>query len=128
MTSVALVKGQNAVLPTVRLRVQVDAATAVDLSGLLVAAGGKVRSEADFVFYNQPTGPGITWHRGADGQPQRLDVDLGAVPPDIERVIAVVRLDGGPATFGEVPAPTSRLLDESGAELLTFVISGLHAE
>jgi stress response protein SCP2 len=126
--SVALVKGQNAALPALRLRLLVEAATPIDLSALLVAPGGKVRSEADFVFYNQPTGPGIIWHQAAGGQPQWLDVDLGAVPPDIERVAAVVSLDGGPARFGEVAPPTARVVDEAGTELLTFVISGLDAE
>ncbi|GAA4997587.1 hypothetical protein GCM10025734_30170 [Kitasatospora paranensis] len=36
----------------------------VDVSALLVAAGGKVRSDADFVFYNQPEHPsGAVRHR-----------------------------------------------------------------
>ncbi len=99
-------KGANAPLTSTQAVVQVSSAALVDLAALLVTASGKVRSDDDFVFYNQPNGPGVrleppsTLHlsldagtRGdrqdrADGQPRRQRpgnvrrggpaVDLGA--------------------------------------------------
>src|SRR5689334_19996079 len=103
---VALVKGQNAPLATERIRITVDVAAQADLSALLLTATGTVRSDADFAFYNQPAADGVRW--AADGG-QRLDLDLSAVPPNIDRVVAIVSLDD--RAFGAIGAPTARLSD-----------------
>ncbi len=39
------------------MTVDVTAPVRLDVSGLLLTADGKVRSDDDFIFYNQPTGP-----------------------------------------------------------------------
>ena len=54
-----LAKGANAPLPPGPVAVRVTAAAPVDISALLVTAEGTVRGDADFVFYNQPTAPGV---------------------------------------------------------------------
>ncbi|WP_349680258.1 TerD family protein, partial [Gordonia sp. UBA6683] len=51
MTTV-LSKGQNAPLPAGEIAISVDVAAPVDLSALLVTPDMRVRSDADFVFYN----------------------------------------------------------------------------
>jgi stress response protein SCP2 len=91
----SLPKGANAPLPPGPVAVRVSAAAPVDISALLVTAGGKVRGDADFVFYNQPTAPGVRY------DPAGVDVEPSAVDTAIERVVVTASLDGrGPATFG----------------------------
>ena len=63
-----LAKGQNVVLgeagDTV-VRVSWSAGPTVDASALLLGGDGKVRSDADFVFYGQPQHPsGSVKHAG----------------------------------------------------------------
>ena len=90
-----LPKGANAPLPPGPVSVRVTASSPVDISALLVTASGKVRSDADFVFYNQPTAPGVRY------DPAGVDVVPDQVDPAIEKVVVTASLDGrGPATFG----------------------------
>lgn len=90
----------------------------VDASALLLDAGsGKVRSDADFVFYNQPLhSSGAVRHEGkrsaGDGTTDRIAVDLGRVEPGIERIVLAASADGG--SFGQVPGLYVRLLDAAG--------------
>lgn len=92
----------------------------VDASALLVTGSGRVRSDGDFVFYNQPRhASGAVGHLGKQAGTDALDVDLAAVERDIERVALCASVDGG--TFGQVPGLHLRLLDaSSGAELARF--------
>jgi len=90
-----LPKGANAPLPPGPVAVRVTASSPVDISALLVAAGGKVRGDADFVFYNQPTAGGVCY------DPAGVDVDPEQVDAVVEKVVVTASLDGrGPATFG----------------------------
>ena len=74
----ALIKGQNGPLSTSQLVISVDLATAADLSALLVTDRGVVRSDADFVFYNQPTGPGVSLEQ-TPGGPGRLRISTNSL-------------------------------------------------
>ncbi len=70
-----------------------------DLSAFLVAGTGRVRSDADFVFYNQPTGAsGAVRHLGKaqDGARtvDRVQVDVAALPADVDKVVIGASLDG----------------------------------
>ncbi|MGP4006082.1 TerD family protein [Streptomyces sp. 4N124] len=103
-------KGSNAPVPTTALRVELGRRSGpgvpdADASALLLI-GGKVRSDADFVFYNQPThSSGAVRHEGkrdVDGVVvDSLLVDLARVEPAIETVVLAASVDGG--TFGQVP-------------------------
>ncbi len=55
--SSSLAKGQNGPLSAHDVVISLELTTPADLSALLVKSDGKVRSDADFVFFNQPTGP-----------------------------------------------------------------------
>jgi stress response protein SCP2 len=123
-----LAKGQNAPLPVTDVVVSVQVGAAADLSALLVKADGKVRSEADFVFYNQPSGPGVDLTPGSGGQPGTLAVSLGRVPADITTVRAVVTLDDASSTFRRAGVPVARVADTSGTTLFEFVVEGLDTE
>src|SRR4051794_27345240 len=77
----------------------------VDGSALLLQADGKVSSDADFVFYNQPVHlSGTVRHAGAQAGPQSydvIDIDLAGLPATVQRIALAASCDGG--TFGEVP-------------------------
>ncbi|WAX81439.1 TerD family protein [Streptomyces sp. KMM 9044] len=103
-------KGSNTPMPTTALRVELGWRTGpgvpdADASALLLA-GGKVRSDSDFVFYNQPVhSSGAVRHEGkrnAGGQvTDTVLVDLARVEPGIETVILAASCDGG--AFGRIP-------------------------
>ncbi|WP_432158542.1 MULTISPECIES: TerD family protein [unclassified Streptomyces] len=103
-------KGSNTPVPTTALRVEVGWRTGpgvpdADASALLLA-GRKVRSDADFVFYNQPAhSSGAVRHEGkrtAGGQvTDTLLVDLARVEGPVETVVLAASADGG--SFGQVP-------------------------
>jgi stress response protein SCP2 len=117
-----LPKGANAPLPPGPVAVRVTASAPVDISALLVAATGKVRGDADFVFYNQPDAPGVRY------RPDGVDIDPGSVDPEIETVTVTASLDGrGPATFGELRG--LRLdVAVAGHQVAMFEPDGLGAE
>ncbi|CAL9365746.1 TerD family protein [Streptomyces sp. enrichment culture] len=103
-------KGSNTQVPATALRVDVGWSSGpgvpdADASALLLA-GGKVRSDGDFVFYNQPAhASGAVRHEGkrqAGGRvTDTLLVDLARVEPGVESVVLAVSSDGG--AFGQVP-------------------------
>ncbi len=94
-----------------------------DASALLLS-GGKVRSDADFVFYNQPLhASGAVRHEGGRTEGalavDALLVDLDRVEPGIETVVLAASADGG--TFGAVPGLYVRVADAaSGAQIARF--------
>ncbi|MGW7236620.1 TerD family protein [Streptomyces sp. NPDC054804] len=103
-------KGSNTPVPTTALRVELGwrsgpGAPDADASALLLVAG-KVRSDGDFVFYNQPAhASGAVRHEGkrhSGGQvTDTLFVDLARVEAPIEKIVLAASADGG--TFGQVP-------------------------
>ena len=123
-----LTKGGNAPLAAANLVLTVDVAAPADVSALLVTESGKVRSDADFVFYNQPTGPGVRCQQPSAGQPWRVEVDLGAVPADVHAVRLVTSLDDTTSTFGRVGQPVARVADASGSPLVDFTMTDLTTE
>ena len=125
--SVSLAKGQNGPLDVSDVVVSVQLAAAADLSALLVTSNGKVRSDADFVFFNQPTGPGVQLVPNPGGIAS-LRVSLAGVPADIEQVRAVITLDDASSNFGRTAAPTARVSDAAGNVLYEYVIDGLTTE
>ncbi|PXX58083.1 stress response protein SCP2 [Nocardia tenerifensis] len=126
--SAALVKGQNGPLPVTDVVVSVEVAASSDVSALLVTERGKVRTDADFVFYNQPNGPGVRLQPGAPNQPATLAISLNHVPADIAQVRAVITLADPNGRFGRLPAPTAVVADHSGNRLYEYRIEGLSSE
>lgn len=126
--STPLAKGQNGPLSVDDVIVSLELTAAADLSALLVTDSGKVRSDADFVFFNQPSGPGVQLVPGAPGQAASLKVSLGAVPADIAQVRAVITLDDATSNFGRSAPPTARVTDGAGNALYEYRIDGLNSE
>ncbi|GLP72941.1 transport-associated protein [Mycobacterium antarcticum] len=126
--SAPLAKGQNGPLNVNEVNVSVRLSAPADLSALLVTDSGKVRSDADFVFFNQPSGPGVRLQPGQSGQPASLAVTLSAIPPDIAQIRAVITLDDPSSTFGQSAPPTAFISDSAGNPLYEYRIDGLAAE
>ncbi|MFD8004259.1 TerD family protein [Streptomyces mirabilis] len=106
--------GSNIPLSAARVTVDVTAPVRLDVSGLLLTADGKVRSDDDFIFYNQPTGPGVTYRSGGGAAPDAITVDTGAVPPGIEKIVVTASPDAAGQTFqGIEPTATIRNADDN---------------
>ncbi|WP_280302563.1 AIM24 family protein [Nocardia neocaledoniensis] len=122
----ALAPGENRPAPGDQLTVTVASSASVDVSALLLNSAGKVRSDADFVFFNQPTGPGVVYRHG-NGGPDVVQVQTSALPADVDKVVVTASLDGrGPATFAAVGQLVATI--GSGSDTLTFTIPGLTTE
>ncbi|MFF9396598.1 TerD family protein [Streptomyces griseoluteus] len=120
--------GSNVPLPAARVTVDVAAPVRLDVSGLLLAADGKVRSDDDFIFYNQPAGPGVTYRSGGGSAPDSITVDTGAVPPDIEKIVVTASPDAAGQTFQGIE-PTATIRDaDGGVVVASFTPPGLGAE
>ncbi|MEU0369028.1 TerD family protein [Streptomyces sp. NPDC006283] len=124
----SMLKGANTPVQAQRVRIELGwrggpGVPDVDASALLLASG-KVRSDSDFVFYNQPShASGAVRHEGkrtgADAVTDVVAVDLDRVEGEIERVVLAASADGG--AFGQVPGLHIRVLDAgSGAEIARY--------
>ncbi|MYT37835.1 TerD family protein [Streptomyces sp. SID8356] len=112
--------GSNIPLSAARVAVDVAAPVRLDVSGLLLTADGKVRSDDDFIFYNQPSGPGVTYRAGGGSAPDAIVVDTTAVPAGIEKIVVTASPDAAGQTFqGIEPTATVRNADD-GTPLATF--------
>ncbi|MFB6811506.1 TerD family protein [Streptomyces sp. NPDC056387] len=114
----------------------------VDASALLVGPDGRVRSDEDFVFYNQPRHPsGAVWRLGkkqlGEAITDAVQADLRAVPPVVDRILVVASAEDVPfqqvqdlrillydatATGGSEPLAFFDVRPETGAE--TALICG----
>ncbi|MDT3398388.1 TerD family protein [Streptomyces sp. B1866] len=97
-----------------------------DVSVLLLDADGKVRSDADFFFYNHPAAADgsvqlLDKTPTADGSEDRISLDLTAVPAEIDRIVVAASRYGG-ARFGDLDGLRVTLADRTGEVLLGFSI------
>ncbi|MFD0408516.1 TerD family protein [Kitasatospora sp. NPDC127116] len=121
-----MAKGANIALPAAAVRAVLrwsatPGAPDVDASALLLGASGKVRSDADFVFYNQPRHPsGLVRHlpkQQTSGGAEIIDtieVELGKLPTEVDRVVLAGSSEGGP--FRAVPGLRLLLFDATAGE------------
>jgi restriction system protein len=107
-TSEQLRAGQNVVIAGDKATISVGWRTGprdLDSSALLLGGDGRVRSDADFIFYNQPSAPdGSVQHIGKTPAgattSEGIDLGLDALATDVDRVVIAVSVDGG--TFADV--------------------------
>ncbi|MEU4979273.1 TerD family protein [Streptomyces sp. NPDC021969] len=132
-----MTKGGNLPVPAGPLQVAVTWRQSahvpdVDVSALLLDATGRVRSDADLVFYNQPAHPsGAVRHlgkgQGADGTgADWLWLDLAAVELGMDRVVVAASTDAG--TFGQVPFLDVRVALPDGRQVASFTIGDASTE
>lgn len=103
----------------------------LDTAAFLLGAGGKVQSDADFVFYgNLKHASGAVEHLGdnltgaGEGDDEQIEVDLSKVPAGIEKIAftaTIYEADERRQNFGQVSNAYIRVVDEvSGAELIRY--------
>ncbi|QXG37021.1 TerD family protein [Pseudomonas viridiflava] len=103
----------------------------LDASAFLLGANGKVRSEADFIFYNQlKSADGSVEHTGdnrtgaGDGDDEVVKVDLTRVPADVDKIVFVVTIheaDARKQNFGQVGGSFIRVVNEkSSVEVVRY--------
>lgn len=101
----------------------------LDAAAFMLKGDGKVRSDADFIFYNNKDGQGVK-HTGdnrtgeGDGDDEQIIVDLNAVPSDIEKIAFTVTIDKAAErsqNFGMVENSFIHIVDEAtGTELVRY--------
>ncbi|MET4644151.1 TerD family protein [Streptomyces sp. NBC_00121] len=106
----AMLKGSNVPLDATAVRAVLRwtpgaGVPDVDASALLLGTGGRVRSDEDFVFYNQPRHPSGLVRRlpkrsAAEGLTDTIEADLGALDASVEQVVIAASSDG--AAFQQV--------------------------
>ncbi|MGV9561743.1 TerD family protein [Streptomyces sp. NPDC003480] len=120
--------GSNIPLGATRVTVDVAAPVRLDVSALLLTADGKVRSDDDFIFYNQPSGPGVTYRSGGGTSPDSITVDTATLPAGIEKIVVTASPDATGQTFqGIEPTATIRNADDHTV-LATFTPPQLGTE
>ncbi|MFF5184869.1 TerD family protein [Streptomyces sp. NPDC000345] len=128
----AMLKGSNVPLKVTTVRAVLrwtpgQGVPDVDASALLLGPDGRVRSDEDFVFYNQPRHPsGKVWRLGkkrvAEGLTDTIQTDLAGVEPDVSQILLVASADG--VTFDRVRSLSILLYDATteGEPIATFDI------
>ena len=103
----------------------------LDASAFMLNADGKVRSGADFIFYNQMRSPeGAVEHTGdnrtgaGDGDDESIKVDLSMVPQDIQKIAFTVTIHDAEQrrqNFGQVSNAFIRVVNaENNSEVVRF--------
>lgn len=106
----------------------------LDGSAFLLNASGKVRSDADFIFYNQPKSDnGAVAHQGdnrtgeGEGDDEVIEVNLATVPADVEKIAITVTIhdaDARKQNFGQVSSAFIRCVNPNGnVEIARFDLS-----
>ena len=110
------------------------AAFDLDGSAFLLNAAGKVRSDADFIFYNtQRRACGSVEHTGdnttgaGDGDDESVKVALNSVPGDVQRIAFTVTIHEAETrrqNFGMVSSAFIRVVNAaSGVEIARYDLS-----
>jgi tellurium resistance protein TerD len=106
----------------------------LDASAFLVGESGKVRSDADFIFYNQlKSSDGSVEHTGdnltgeGEGDDEAIKVDLSRVAAEIQKVAVAVTIhdaDNRRQNFGMVQNAFIRVVnDGDGKEIARYDLS-----
>ncbi|MCX5343828.1 TerD family protein [Streptomyces atratus] len=119
----AMVKGSNVPLDAMAVRAVLcwtpgAGVPDVDASALLLGADGRVRSDEDFVFYNQPRHPSGLVRRlpkrsVPEGLTDSIEADLNALDPSVDQVVVAASSDG--AAFAQVRDLRILLYDAASA-------------
>jgi stress response protein SCP2 len=129
----AMLKGSNVPLEATTVRAVLrwtpgQGVPDVDASALFLGPDGRVRSDEDFVFYNQPRHPSgkARWlgkKRVTDGLTDTIQTDLAGVEGDVSRILLVASAED--VTFNHVQGLRILLYDATvtgGEALIHFDI------
>ena len=106
----------------------------LDASAILADASGKVTGDKDFVFFNNlQSSDGSVKHLGdnltgeGEGDDEQVNVDLAAVPANVDKVVFAVSIyegDSRSQSFGQVRNAFIRVVNQAGgAELARYDLS-----
>ncbi|AAM84147.1 putative tellurium resistance protein [Yersinia pestis biovar Microtus str. 91001] len=106
----------------------------LDASAFLLTANGKVRNDADFIFYNNlKSSDGSVMHTGdnrtgeGEGDDESLKIKLPLIPADVDKIVFVVTIHDAQArrqSFGQVANAFIRLVnDDNGVEIARYDLS-----
>jgi len=94
----------------------------LDASAFLLSASGKVRGDADFIFYNNlVSSDGSVSHTGdnrtgaGDGDDESLKIKLDLIPADVDKIVFVVTIHDAQTrrqSFGQVSGAFIRLVND----------------
>ncbi|MFE4535722.1 TerD family protein [Streptomyces scopuliridis] len=120
----AMLKGSNVPLDAMAVRAVLRWSPGagvpdVDASALLLGHSGRVRSDEDFVFYNQPRHPSGLVRRLSKKQfgeelTDTVEADLAALDPSVDQVVLAASSDG--ASFQHVTDLRILLYDAAAAD------------
>jgi tellurium resistance protein TerD len=110
------------------------AAFDLDASAFMLKTDNKVRSDADFIFYNQAvSSDGSVVHQGdnltgqGDGDDEVVAIDLSKVPTDVDKISFCVTIhdaDTRKQNFGMVSQAFIRVVnDDGGVEIARYDLS-----
>ncbi|MBU2712500.1 TerD family protein [Zooshikella harenae] len=98
----------------------------LDASIFMINEAGKVRSDADFIFYNQLKSQcGSVEHMGdnrtgeGEGDDESVKVDLAKIPADIQKIVIGVTIHDAESrnqNFGQVSNAFIRIVNEANNE------------
>ncbi|MBF0261860.1 MAG: TerD family protein [Magnetococcales bacterium] len=107
-----------------------------DLDGVvfILGANGKVRSDSDFVFYNNAQGAGgSVQHQGdnrtgaGEGDDERILMNLDGIPADVDKIVIAATIHEAESrrqNFGQVNNAYMRVINaEGGAEIARYDLS-----
>ncbi|HEU5150430.1 MAG TPA: TerD family protein [Iamia sp.] len=106
----------------------------LDASVFLLNAEGRVRSDSDFIFYNNLTSTdGSVEHTGdnrtgeGEGDDEAIKVSVNQVPADVDKLVVAVTIHDAQArnqNFGQVENAFIRIVnDENGTEIARYDLS-----
>jgi tellurium resistance protein TerD len=106
----------------------------LDASLFMLNAEGRVRSDSDFIFYNNlKSADGSVEHTGdnltgeGEGDDEAIKVTVTSVPPDVDKLVVAVTIHDAQArgqNFGQVENAFIRIVnDENGTEIARYDLS-----
>jgi tellurium resistance protein TerD len=106
----------------------------LDASLFMLRADGRVRSDSDFIFYNNlRSADGSVEHTGdnrtgeGEGDDEAINVDLERVPPEVDKLVVTVTIHEAQArgqNFGQVADAFIRVVNsEANNEIVRYDLS-----
>lgn len=92
----------------------------VDLAALLLNSAGRVRSDADFVFFNNAQASGGAVKRFSSAGAEKLTISLASLEADVESIAIVVTVYEGKGAFGDLSAARLTIDDAGLGRIVDF--------
>lgn len=132
----AMLKGSNVPLDAMAVRAVLRwtpgaGVPDVDASALLIGPSGRVRSDEDFVFYNQPRHPSgfvrrLPKRSSPEGLTDTIEADLSSLDPSVDQVVIAASCDE--AAFEHVTDLRISLYDAASADGEPLAVFDVRAE